>query len=128
MRGQLFPHLELAAVVGTLKEDGSEKLRDTEQKAIAEAWRGVHTNWGPGEYVFTDVLIPRKQNIADTAGIGINLAVADIFEPLGARLFELTTRNLPTRPGPRPSGATPRRAQGESAHEGQLAARRPQQL
>jgi cellulose biosynthesis protein BcsQ len=123
MRGQLFPHLELAGVVGTLKGDGSERLRNTEQKAISEAERGVLSNWGAGHYVLTDVLIPRKQPIADTAGIGIDLAVAAFFDPLGQRLFDLTTRNRPPGPGLRPT----RRAQGES-YEGQLAARPTEQL
>jgi cellulose biosynthesis protein BcsQ len=122
MRGQLFPHLELAGVVGTLKGDGSERLRNTEQKAILEAERGVLRNWGAGHYVLTDVLIPRKQPIADTAGIGVNLEVAALFDPLGQRLFDLTTRNLATDPERRLM-----RAQGES-YEGQLAARRTEQL
>jgi chromosome partitioning protein len=122
MRGQLFPHLHLAGVVGTLKGDGTEKMRDTEQKAILEAKRGVADNWGPGDYVLENALIPRRQPVADTAGIGINLAVAALFDDLGEELFRRTTRNPPAQPGPRPAGA--RRAQGESAYEGQLAARR----
>jgi chromosome partitioning protein len=101
MRGQLFPHLELAGVVGTMKGDGTEKLRDAEQKAIAEAERGVARNWGLGEYVLKDVLIPRKQPIADTAGIGVDPNLAPIFEPLGNRLFKLTTRNQPVELGSR---------------------------
>jgi hypothetical protein len=71
MRGQLFPHLELAGVVGTMKGDGTQKLRDAEREAIAEAERGVR-NWAPGNYVLANVLIPRKQLISDTAGVGIN--------------------------------------------------------
>src|SRR5262252_1423265 len=95
MRGQLFPHLELAGVVGTMKGDGNERLRDAEQRAILEAKRGVFHNWGAGDYVLTDVLVPRKQSIADTAGVGIDLAAATLFYPLGQRLFELTTRMPP---------------------------------
>jgi chromosome partitioning protein len=131
MRGQLFPHLELAGVVGTLKGDGTERLRDAEQKAILEAKRGVSGNWGAGEYVLTDVLIPRKQCIADTAGIAVDLVAAAFFEPLGQRLFDLTTRNLHACSEQSLSAATSRRAQraqGDSAYEGQLAARRIQQL
>jgi cellulose biosynthesis protein BcsQ len=88
MRGQLFPHLELAGVVGTLKGDGTEGLRDTEQRAILEAERGVSHNWGTGQYVFRDTLIPRKQSIADTAGIGVDPTTAAFFAPLGRRLFK----------------------------------------
>jgi cellulose biosynthesis protein BcsQ len=128
MRGQLFPHLELAAVVGTLKGDGTQKLRDAEQKAILEAERGVSRNWGAGHYVLKDALIPRKQSIADTAGIGVDLAAAGLFDPLGQKLFEVTTRDPPVEPGPRPSGPVLRRAQEERAYEGQLAGRRTQQL
>jgi chromosome partitioning protein len=105
MRGPLFPHLELAGVVGTLKGDGTEKLRDTEQRAILEAKRGVSGNWSVGDYVLTDVLIPRKQSIADTAGIGIDLEVAACFDPLGQRLLKLTTRNLPALSEQCPSAA-----------------------
>jgi cellulose biosynthesis protein BcsQ len=123
MRGQLFPHLELAGVVGTLKGDGTERLRDTERKAIAEAERGVVRNWGPGQHVLTDVLIPRKQPIADTAGIGIDLAVAVTFDALGQRLFDLTTPNPPPNRPPLEVTATSSRAHGEKAYEGQLADR-----
>ena len=91
MRGQLFPHLQLAGVVGTLKGDGTEILRETEKKAISEAEGGVSKFWGAGDYVLKDVLIPRKQSIADTAGNGVDLAVATLFHPLGQRLFTLTT-------------------------------------
>jgi cellulose biosynthesis protein BcsQ len=94
MRGPLFPHLELAGVVGTMKGDGTEKLRDAEQRAVSEAKDGV-SNWGPGDYVLEDVLIPRRQSIADTAGVGIDINVADVFDPLGQKLFRRTTRILP---------------------------------
>jgi cellulose biosynthesis protein BcsQ len=128
MRGELFPHLELAAVVGTLKGDGTERLRDTEEKALREAERGVSETWGNGAYyVWRDVLIPRRQPISDAAGIGVNLAAGVIFEPLGQRLFEHTTRNVPATPGPRPGGRS-LRAPGDSAHEGQLASQRALQL
>lgn len=95
MRGQLFPHLELAGVVGTMKGDGTEKLRDAEQRAILEAKDGAFHNWGPGDYVLDDVLIPRRQSIADAAGVGVDLDVAAVFDPLGQKLFRRTTRILP---------------------------------
>jgi cellulose biosynthesis protein BcsQ len=128
MRGQLFPHLELAGVVGTLKGDGTVRLRDAEQKAIAEAERGVSHNWGPGHYVLKDVLIPRKQSIADTAGIGIDLTVATVFEPLGEKLFGLTSRSLAPHRASDSLAAASRRAQGGSYYEGELADCRNQQL
>jgi chromosome partitioning protein len=105
MRGQLFPHLELAGVVGTMKGDGTERLRDAEQRAISEAKRGVLHNWGAGDYVLTDVLIPHRQSVANAAGVGVDLAVAPLFYLLGQRLFDLTTRDLPARPEGRPSAA-----------------------
>jgi len=90
MRGQLFPHLELAGVVGTMKDDGTEKLRDAEQRAILEAKDGVFHNWGTGDYVLEDVLIPRRQSIANAAGVGVDLDVASVFDPLGETLFHRT--------------------------------------
>src|SRR5258708_10155555 len=72
----------LAGVVGTMKGDGTEKLRDVEQRAILEAKDGASHNWGPGDYVLEDVLIPRRQSISDAAGVGGDLDVATGFDPL----------------------------------------------
>jgi chromosome partitioning protein len=120
MRGELFPYLELAAVVGTLKGDGTERLRETEEKALREAENGVSKTWGNGtHYVWRDVLIPRRQPIADAAGVGVDLAAVTTFEPLGQRLFDLTTRLQPAPSGPRPRSRI-ERAQGNRAYEGQL--------
>ena len=105
MRGQLFPYLKLAGVVGTMKGDTSSRLRGAEQKAILEAERGVSLNWGDGQYVLKDFLIPRRQAIADTAGIGVDPMLAPIFDPLGERLFELTTRKQPIKTASLPSFA-----------------------
>ena len=91
MRGQLFPHIELAAVVGTMKGDKTPTLRDAEKRAIEEAKRRVRRYWGPGDYVLDryELLIPRKQPIADVAGLGIaydNTEVQEIFDRLGHEL------------------------------------------
>jgi hypothetical protein len=128
MRGQLFPHLELAGVVGTLKGDGTERLRDTEQRANVEAERGASRNWGPGHYVLKDALIPRKQSIADTAGIGVDPSVTTVFEPLGAKLYDLTTRSLALGYASGSVSAASKRAQGGSRYEGELAGYRNKQL
>jgi chromosome partitioning protein len=128
MRGQLFPHLELGGVVGTMKGDGTEKLREAEEKAIREAERGVFVNWGPGDYVLKDALIPRKQSIADTAGIGVDPAVAVLFDPLGERLFTQTTATLLKIEAQPAKVASIKGAQGESPYERQFAARPTQQL
>jgi cellulose biosynthesis protein BcsQ len=128
MRGELFPHLELAAVVGTLKGDGTERLRDTEEKALREAERGVSETWGHGaSHVWRDVLIPRRQPVSDAAGVGVNLATSAIFEPLGQRLFEHTARKRPAGVGTRPNGRIVH-APGDSAHEDQFASQRASQL
>ena len=126
MRGQLFPHLELAAAVGTFKGDSTGNLRDAEKRAVTEAERGVRTNWGPGDYVLKDVLIARKQPIADTAGIGIDVAVAKFFDPLGDKLFEITNRRRPLMTETRLHPAAAARALEDSRYAGELAARRPQ--
>jgi chromosome partitioning protein len=94
MRGPLFSDLELAGVVGTMKGDGTQRLRDAEQEALAEAERGTQ-HWGNANYVLKDVLIPRKQAIAEVAGVEVHSEVVKIFEPLGERIFALTCRNQP---------------------------------
>jgi chromosome partitioning protein len=89
MRGELFPHLDLAYVVGTLKHDSTLNLKDSEQDAIEEAEKGVATFWGPGDYVRKDILIPRKLAISEKAGIGVAKNI-DCFDRLGERLYTLT--------------------------------------
>lgn len=126
MRGQLFPHLELAAVVGTFKGDATGNLRDAEERAVTEAERGVRMNWGSGDFVLKDTLIARKQPIADTAGIGIDVAVAKFFDPLGDKLFEITSHRRPLMNGTRPSAAAAARALEDSRYASELTARRPQ--
>ena len=121
MRGQLFPHLELAGVVGTMKGDGTQRLRDAEQEAIAEAERGAQ-HWGHGNYVLKDVLIPRRQAIADVAGLGVDSEVLKLFEPLGERIFALTQRDPPHRHTPSTVEVSVRRG---ARHVGQFDTRRP---
>lgn len=128
MRGQLFPHLELGGVVGTMKGDGTQKLRPAEEEAIGAAERGVKSNWGPGDYVLKgDALIPRRQSIADAAGLGVDLEVAHLFNPLGRQLFKLTT-SRPRKMGSQLTRAALKHAQGGSAHESQVSARATQQF
>ena len=126
MRGDLFPHLELAGVVGTLKGDSSVRLRDAEQKAIRQAQVGVSGTWGNGEhYVWSDVLIPRRQPIADAAGGGVDLGAADTFVPLGQKIFDCTNS---ARPAGLRQDNRATRAPGGNAYEGQFAARPAPQL
>jgi cellulose biosynthesis protein BcsQ len=93
MKGQLFPHLELACVVGTMKATRVGPLRDAEREAIEEAKRAVRA-WGPGHYVLEDILVARKQAIADAAGVRIAYPDArEIFDPLGDEIFKRTPGN-----------------------------------
>jgi cellulose biosynthesis protein BcsQ len=95
MKGQLFPHLELAGAVGTMKLNRSPTLADTERRAVEEAKRRILQSWGSGE-VLERALIPRKQAIADAAGLKIayyeSQDVRDIFNPLGNLICESTAR------------------------------------
>lgn len=122
MKGQLFPHLALAAVVGTMKGDGTGNLRDAEREALAEADQGVMQNWDYGDYVWKDTLIPRRQKIADTAGYGVDDATVAIFEPLGNKMFARTSRGGPTSPEPPDAGG---RAPREGRHEHHVNGGRP---
>lgn len=99
MKGQLFPHIDLAGVVGTMKGDNTASLRDAERESLVEAKRAVRQSWGYGDYVLENALIPRKQAIADAAGIRIVYPQATgIFDPLGDEI----SRRVPGRavPGP----------------------------
>jgi len=125
MRGQLFPHLQLAGVVGTMKGDVSATLRKAEEDALDEAMRGVSKHWGAGNYVLRNVLIPRKQAVADAAGVGVDPAVSKIFEPLGNKLYGLTTPGGLQATGQPPGTSTLTR--GGSRYEGTLSGRRARQ-
>jgi cellulose biosynthesis protein BcsQ len=99
MKGQLFPHIELAGVVGTMKGDKTAFLRDAERESLEEAKRAVRQAWGYGDYVLENALIPRKQAIADAAGIRIVYPQATaIFDPLGDEI----SRRVPGCAAPRP--------------------------
>jgi chromosome partitioning protein len=119
MKPKLFPYLELGAVVGMMKGDKSPILRETEMKAVAEAISRVKQNWGPGDYVLEKLLVPRKQPIADAAGVSIayfgSKEVRDIIDPLGREIFNRTRRERPhhedTHP---PTGAPNLRARTET--------------
>jgi cellulose biosynthesis protein BcsQ len=95
MRGDLFPHLKLAVVVGTLKYDSTPTLKPSERDAVNMARKRVAANyWGkepiPKDfYVPEDILIPRKQDIANTAGVDVDKNIK-CFDPLGERLYEVT--------------------------------------
>lgn len=120
MRGQLFPHLELAGVVGTMKRTQASELGFTEKKAIAEARRRVTQNWGHGDYVLKDALVPRKQIISDSAGIAppSPQVVREIFAPLGKEIFARTSA-VPVQEADVPPPANhPRRGRN---HESQFA-------
>jgi len=103
MKPKLFPHLELAAVVGTMKGDGTQKLREIETKALAEAKRRVELAWGHGDYVLEKLLVPRKQSIADVAGLSIAYYESDevktIINPIGDVIFNRTRREHPRYEG-----------------------------
>jgi chromosome partitioning protein len=100
MKGQLFPHLELAGVVGTMKGDKTATLRDAERESLEEARRAVQQSWPVyGDYVLENALIPRKQAIADAAGIRIVYPQAtSIFDPLGDEIFRRALGRTPPRP------------------------------
>jgi cellulose biosynthesis protein BcsQ len=99
MKGQLFPHLELAGVVGTMKGNKAASLRDAERESIAEAKRAVRESWGFGDFVLDHALIPRTQAIADAAGIRIVYPQAiKIFDPLGDKIFRRVPGLTPPRP------------------------------
>jgi hypothetical protein len=119
MKPKLFPYLELGAVVGMMKGDKSPILRETEMKAVAEAMSRVKQKWGPGDYVLEKLLIPRKQPIADAAGVSIayfgSKEVRDIIDPLGREIFNRTRRERPHHEDTHsPSGATSLRARTET--------------
>jgi len=99
MKGQLFPHLELAGVVGTMKGNRTASLRDAERESIAEAKRAVSRSWGYGDFVLEQALIPRTQAIADAAGVRIVYPQAtEIFDPLGDEIFRRVPGCTPLRP------------------------------
>jgi cellulose biosynthesis protein BcsQ len=113
MRAGLFPCLKLAGVVGTMKGDSTDTLRDAEKQAIREAKKRVSDIWGHDHYVLENALIPRKQGISDAAGLKIAYyELPDVFNPLGSALFE---RVPPKKPHPK---ATLRRS---DSYEGRLA-------
>jgi cellulose biosynthesis protein BcsQ len=98
MKGQLFPHLELAGVVGTMKGNKATSLRDAERESIEEAKRAVRQSWGYGDFVLEHALIPRTQAIADAAGIRIAYPQAtEIFDPLGDEIFRRVPGRAPLR-------------------------------
>lgn len=111
LKGALFPHLDLAALVGTMKFTGAGALKDTELLAITEAKAGAAKNWGMGDYVLENLLIPRKQAIMDAAGQQIayylSKEVRDIFDPLGRELYRRTLTQ-------RSQAHASRRAQGHA--------------
>jgi cellulose biosynthesis protein BcsQ len=114
MKGQLFPHLELAGVVGTMKANKTRDLRDTERESIEAAKVGVFRSWGRRDYVLERALIPRTQAIADAAGHRIVYTEAiEIFDPLGDEIFGRT----PGHKLPEIVDRTP----GENRHASQLA-------
>ena len=95
--GISFPHLELAYVVGTMKANSTDKWKETELEALAEAKRAVSSSWGPGDYVSDRIFIPRKQVIADAAGVSVVYPIAkSIFNPLGNKLYEKLPSRRPT--------------------------------
>jgi len=99
MKGQLFPHLDLACVVGTMKGNKATNLRDAERESIAEAKRAVKDSWKFGDFVLENQLIPRTQAIADAAGVRIAYPQeTDIFDRLGDEIY----RRVPGRTPPQP--------------------------
>jgi cellulose biosynthesis protein BcsQ len=99
MKGQLFPHLKLAGVVGTMKGNKAASLRDAERESIAEAKRAVRQSWEYGDFVLEHALIPRTQAIADAAGVRIVYSQAtEIFDPLGDEIFRRVPGCTPPRP------------------------------
>jgi cellulose biosynthesis protein BcsQ len=89
MKGELFPQLRLAAVVGTLRAAMVGHLRPVERDAIEEARAGVNKYWEPGsgdDCVREDFLIPRKQNISNASGVEVDPQNIKYFEPLGQRI------------------------------------------
>jgi len=94
MKG-LFPYLELAGVVGTMKGDNTTVLREGEKRAVEEANRRIMECWGGGQ-VLDRALIPRKQTIADAAGLRIayyeSSDARSVFEVLGKQIFDRTIR------------------------------------
>jgi cellulose biosynthesis protein BcsQ len=91
MKPQLFPHLNLAGVVGTMKRTDTEQIGDTERAAFNEAKTRVQQEWGSSDYVLTQAAIPRKQSIADAAGLRIayneSSDAESIFKRLGSHLI-----------------------------------------
>jgi cellulose biosynthesis protein BcsQ len=96
MRPRLFPHLQLAGVVGTMKRTDTDQIGNTEQQAFNEAKQGVMKFCGSSEYVFTGAPVPRKQSIADAAGLRIAYNqsgdAAEIFRRLGALINQRAPR------------------------------------
>lgn len=94
MRPLLFPHLEVAAVVGTMKRTNTADFGETERRALAEAKTRVTNNWGSGSYVLEDIQIPRRQDIADASGMELaylsSKIAKEVFNKLGAELYERT--------------------------------------
>jgi chromosome partitioning protein len=91
MKPQLFPYLNLAGVVGTMKRTDTDQIGNTERLAFNEAKTRAQHGWGSGEYVLTSAPIPRKQSIADAAGLRIayneSADAESIFKRLGLQLI-----------------------------------------
>lgn len=101
MKGQLFPYLQLAGIVGTMKRTDTLQIGAAEQLAFAEAQRGAMEVWLAQDSVLTTAPIPRKQSIADAAGNGIAFHQDDdarrIFTRLGDLIAQRTRRRSNAR-------------------------------
>lgn len=101
MRPMLYPHLELAGVIGTMKRTKSA-LNDPQNrdeaalKAVATVKRRVREVWGREDYFLETAIIPRLAEVAKIAGEGVAyLECSDVrtyFDVLGEQVWERTKR------------------------------------
>ncbi len=97
MKGQLFPELKTVGVVGTMKATNTDTLRQSEENAIRELKNLVREELGSEDKFLENTLIPRTEQLAVHAGMGMayreSSAVRNAFLPLGTELYARTTPN-----------------------------------
>lgn len=94
MRGELFPELQVAAIIGTMKAHRGEP-RTSEANAIQTLKELSNRELGSPYFFLEDHLIPRIEAISSASGrecpYSSSSNVKSIFNPLGKELYIRTT-------------------------------------
>ena len=93
MKTRLYPELELAGVVGSLKRFNTDRMMDSEKEALALLSRVIPKEWQHGQFVIEKGFIPRAEAIAEAAGQRtIYHQHPEYFKNLGKVVYERTRR------------------------------------